>query len=41
MRIAENKKNEKYEMTVGVDCKAKTFSYKDKKVKLQIWDTAG
>ena len=28
-------------MTVGVDCKSKTFNYQNKKVKLQLWDTAG
>ena len=28
-------------MTVGVDCKARTYIRDDKKIKLQIWDTAG
>eukprot|EP00347_Sterkiella_histriomuscorum_P021682 403333129 len=43
MRIAENKRNEQYEMTVGVDCKSRTFLHEKtgQKVRLQIWDTAG
>jgi len=27
--------------TIGVDFKIKTISVEDKKIKLQIWDTAG
>eukprot|EP01017_Pseudomicrothorax_dubius_P011673 TRINITY_DN1440_c0_g3_i2.p1 TRINITY_DN1440_c0_g3~~TRINITY_DN1440_c0_g3_i2.p1 ORF type:complete len:170 (+),score=38.51 TRINITY_DN1440_c0_g3_i2:141-650(+) len=33
--------NESYLPTIGVDFGIKTFSIKDKTVKLQIWDTAG
>ena len=41
LRATQNIKNEKYSMTVGVDCKSKMV-YKDEKlIKLQIWDTAG
>ena len=28
-------------MTVGVDCKSRLFRRGDKRVKLQLWDTAG
>ena len=42
LRATQNKKNEDYKMTVGVDCKSKMVQTKDDKlVKLQIWDTAG
>ena len=42
LRTAAGQRNEKYEMTVGVDCKSKTFEWRDnKRVKLQFWDTAG
>ena len=41
LRASEGKRNENYEVTVGVDCKSRTFNYKDKRVKLQFWDTAG
>ena len=41
IRTTMNKKNEVYETTIGVDCKSRTFEHKNKKVKLQIWDTAG
>ena len=30
-----------YVATIGVDFKAKSINIDDKKVKLQIWDTAG
>lgn len=30
-----------YVATIGVDFKAKTLTVDDKKIKLQIWDTAG
>ena len=32
---------ENYVATIGVDFKAKTLSIDDKRLKLQIWDTAG
>lgn len=32
---------ENYVATIGVDFKAKTLIVDEKKVKLQIWDTAG
>ena len=41
LRTTMNKTNETYEITMGVDCKSKTFDYQSKRVKLQIWDTAG
>lgn len=41
MRTTLNKRNETYEMTVGVDCRSKTFNFQNKNIKLQIWDTAG
>ncbi|CDW88237.1 uncharacterized protein STYLEM_17355 [Stylonychia lemnae] len=41
MRVTTNRRNEIYEMTIGVDCKSRTFEYQDKKVRLQFWDTAG
>ena len=28
-------------MTIGVDCKSRTLQYEDKRVRLQLWDTAG
>jgi GTPase SAR1 family protein len=27
LRVTENKWNDKYEITVGVDCKSKTFNF--------------
>ena len=33
--------NEDYDITVGVEFGAKTIDFNNKKVKLQIWDTAG
>ena len=46
LRASSGIRNEKYEVTVGVDCKSRTFDYKDedsssKRIKLQFWDTAG
>ena len=41
LRATENRKNENYTMTVGVDCKSKLMTVDDKTIKLQIWDTAG
>ena len=41
LRATEKKKNETYSMTVGVDCKSRIQMRGDKKIKLQIWDTAG
>ena len=41
MRAALSKRNEVYDSTVGVDFKSRTFNFEDKKVRLQIWDTAG
>jgi len=34
LRTTMNKKNDVYETTVGVDCKAKTISYNNKRIKL-------
>ena len=33
--------NKEHISTIGVDFKIKTFTYKNKKIKLQLWDTAG
>lgn len=37
--------NEEYKMlhtaTIGVDLKIKTITHNDKKLRMQIWDTAG
>ncbi len=41
IRSTQNKRNDTYETTIGVDCKSKTMKVKNKVVKLQIWDTAG
>ena len=41
LRSTQNKKNETYSMTVGVDCKSKMLERDGQIVKLQIWDTAG
>jgi small GTP-binding protein len=41
LRSTENRKNEQYHVTIGVDCKAKLMQHNDKILKLQIWDTAG
>ncbi len=39
--FVEEKYDEKYSATIGVDFKNKSIKYKDSIVKLQIWDTAG
>ena len=41
LRASEGRRNETYEITVGVDCKARTFERDGKRIKLQFWDTAG
>jgi septin family protein len=40
-RFCENHFKESYVATIGVDFKIKTIDAQGKKVKLQIWDTAG
>lgn len=40
-RITENKFEEKYLATIGVDFKSKTISHQGQTIKLDIWDTAG
>jgi Ras-related protein Rab-1A len=39
--FVEERYDEKYSATIGVDFKNKSIKYKDCLVKLQIWDTAG
>jgi Ras-related protein Rab-1A len=41
VRYADNKYNEAYSATIGLDFKIKTVKVEGKTVKLQIWDTAG
>eukprot|EP01121_Diplochlamys_sp_Union-15-3_P001377 TRINITY_DN1119_c0_g1_i1.p1 TRINITY_DN1119_c0_g1~~TRINITY_DN1119_c0_g1_i1.p1 ORF type:complete len:201 (-),score=40.50 TRINITY_DN1119_c0_g1_i1:110-685(-) len=41
LRFTENSFNDKFTSTVGVDFKIKTLLIDGKKIKLQIWDTAG
>lgn len=41
IRFADNSFNEFYVNTIGVDFRFKTIEARSKKVKLQIWDTAG
>ena len=40
-RFSEEKFNEIYEATLGVEFASKTLTYNSKKVKLHIYDTAG
>lgn len=40
-RIVDNKFNEKYEPSIGVDFASKNIIYREKSFKTQIWDTAG
>lgn len=40
-RYAENKFQENYKMTIGVDFTIKRLKMKDKIIKCQIWDTGG
>ena len=39
--FCDNNYTDAYVSTIGVDFKIKHLKIKDKKVKLQIWDTAG
>ena len=41
VRVAEQRANLDYNMTVGVDCKSRMYVRDGKKIKLQLWDTAG
>ena len=41
LQITDNKFKEEYVPSVGVDFFSKTIRYKDKQLKLQIWDSAG
>ena len=41
LRFTDDKFDENFLSTIGVDFKFKTITVKDKKIKLQIWDTAG
>jgi small GTP-binding protein len=40
-RFSENKYNNNYDMTIGVEFSSKIINIENKKIKLQIWDTAG
>lgn len=40
-RIAENKFRDSYEPSIGVDFLSRSVKYKEKLIKLQLWDTAG
>lgn len=41
LRFVDNVFSENLLSTIGVDFKFKTFEIKGKKIKMQIWDTAG
>ena len=41
LRFAENQFNENHVNTIGVDFRFKMLNINNKRVKLQIWDTAG
>ena len=41
LQFTENYIPQDHGATVGIECKVKTFKYKDYQIKLQIWDTAG
>jgi Ras-related protein Rab-6A len=40
-RFIDNKFNENYDPSVGVDFSSKTLKFKGKSIKLQVWDSAG
>ena len=41
LRYIDNCFTDSFISTIGVDFKTKTITVSDKKVKLQLWDTAG
>ncbi len=41
IKFTEQYFKENYVATIGVDFKVKTIQVDDKKIRLQIWDTAG
>ena len=41
VRFSEDAFNTTFISTIGIDFKIKTIELKGKKIKLQIWDTAG
>ena len=41
LSFADGEFNETYITTIGVDFRFRALQFEDKKVKLQIWDTAG
>ena len=41
LRFVEDKWNDVFVPTIGIDFKIKTFKLKNKVIKMQIWDTAG
>ena len=41
IRFSENKFQEEYMATIGIDLKFSTIEIKGKKIRVQMWDTAG
>lgn len=41
LRFSDKNFNNNYVATIGVDFKIKTITIGDKRVRLQLWDTAG
>lgn len=41
LRYCENSFNTAHMSTIGIDFKIKTVNVDDKRIRLQIWDTAG
>lgn len=41
LRYCENNFNTAHMTTIGIDFKIKTIQIDDKRIRLQIWDTAG
>ncbi len=41
LRFSEDKYNDDYEVTIGLNYKIKTLNINDNQIKMQIWDTSG
>lgn len=41
LRFSDDSFKENYVATIGVDFKTKTIDVGDKRIKMQLWDTAG
>jgi len=41
MRFCEGRFEENFMVTIGVDCKSKLMDRSGRRLKLQVWDTAG